>query len=70
MDKLETLAQIEGLDVDTMLERATFDSVTPGICINDFCEYTCEVEPDCRNGWCEECGEGSVQSCLVLAEII
>ena len=31
MSKLEKLAKIEGLSVDKRLERATFDSVTPGI---------------------------------------
>jgi len=70
MSKLETLAEIEGLEVMEMLEQATFDSVAPGICHNPDCEYTIGVEPDCVEGWCEECDDGTVQSCLILAGMI
>jgi hypothetical protein len=53
-----------------MLEHATFDSVSPGICMNEGCDYSTEVEPDQDRGWCEECQEGSVKSALMLAGII
>jgi len=53
-----------------MLEAATFDSVAPGICSNEWCNYVTEVEPDCRDGWCKKCQSGTVESCLVLAGII
>ena len=66
--KLETLAEIEGMDVMEMLEHATFDSVAPGICAN--CDYTCEVEPDQRKGYCEVCDTQTVSSCLILAGVI
>jgi len=70
-EKLDTLAEIEGFeDVMDMLGDATIDSVAPGICTNDDCNYTTQVEPDCRNGWCEDCQTNSVASCLVLAGII
>lgn len=70
MDKLKKLAKIEGMDVMEMLEAATFDSVAPGICSNEWCNYVREVEPDCRDGWCKKCQSGTVESCLVLAGII
>ena len=69
MSKLETLAEIEGLDVDEMLEQATFECVAPAICMNPDCNYTTGMEPDQDKGWCEECGEGTVKSCLILAGI-
>jgi len=69
--KLTQLAEIEGFgSVDEMLEAATFDSVSPGICTREACDYTTEVEPDQRQGWCELCGRGSVASALVLAGVI
>ena len=70
MSKLEKLAKIEGLSVDKMLERATFDSVNPGICVNKDCDYTTDVEPDCDSGYCEECGTQTVKSALMLAGLI
>jgi len=69
-DKLERLAEIEGLDVMEMLERCICDSVAPGICTNDGCSYSTEVEPDSRGGFCEECGTQSVVSCLILAGVM
>lgn len=71
MTKLELLAEIEGYE-DTMelLEENAIDSVVPGICMNEGCDYTTEVEPDCREGWCECCDTNTVKSCLILANII
>ena len=68
MTLLEQLAEIEGYD-DTLelLEAVGFDSVVPGICQ---CGYSCEVEPDSSDGWCEECQTNTVKSALVLADII
>lgn len=69
--KLAQLVEIEGYDDEMqMLEEATFDSVAPGICINEGCYYTTTVEPDCHNGWCEECETQTVSSCLILKGII
>ena len=70
MSKLATLALIEGTSIMEMLEQGTFDSVCPGICTNKDCDYTTEVEPDCRGGHCEECGTQTVRSALVLAGMI
>ena len=70
-DKLTRLCESEGFDsVITMLEAATFDSDSPGICTKPGCDYTTEVEPDQDQGWCESCNEGSVASALVLAGMI
>lgn len=71
MCKLEKLAEIEGYaDVMEMLEQATFDSVSPGICTRKGCDYTTEVEPDQDRGYCEVCGTQTVKSALMLAGII
>lgn len=71
MSKLTQLASDYGYgDTMEMLEHATFDSVVPGICMNEGCDYSTEVEPDQDCGWCEECQWGSVKSCLMLAGII
>ena len=71
MDKLTLLAEIEGFDdVMDLLEESSIDSVVPGICMSEDCEYTTEVEPDQREGYCEECDKGSVKSCHILAGII
>ena len=70
-DKLSTLMNEEGYtDFDAFLEDLVIDSVNPGICMNPDCDYTCEVEPDCTNGWCENCSTSTVQSALILAGII
>ncbi len=69
--KLITLAEIEGFaTVEELLEAASYDSVSPAICINPGCAYTAEMEPDQDGGHCEECGTKSMQSALVLAELI
>ena len=69
--KLRALCAAEGFDsIDAMLEAATFDSVSPGICIKPDCDGTTEVEPDQDRGWCEACGGNTVVSALILAGII
>ena len=69
--KLQTLTEYQGyLVLEQMLAAVMVDSVSPGICTNPDCNYTTEVEPDQTGGWCEECGERSVVSALILAEII
>lgn len=71
MTKLEQLAEIEGFDSsDNLLKSAISESVCPGICTNADCDYTCEVEPDQTQGWCEECGTNTVKSALILAGVI
>lgn len=69
MSLLTELAEVYGYD-DTfdMLEDAVIDSVSPGICPR--CHYTTDVEPDCEDGWCEECEANTVKSCLVIAGIM
>ena len=70
MSKLSKLAEIEGLEVEEMLEAGTFDGVCAGICTNKDCDYTTEVEPDCDSGYCEECETQTVKSALSLAGMI
>ncbi len=69
IEKLAAIAEAEGfVDIDALLEAASFDSIVPGICLN--CDATTECEPDARENWCPSCGAQRVVSCLVLADII
>lgn len=62
-DKAQLLAEIEGYDdpID-MMQDSIMDSVCYGICMNPDCDYTTEVEPDSRTGWCECCETNTVKS--------
>jgi hypothetical protein len=68
--KLDRLASVWGVTLTEFIEEYALDEVVPGICMNPGCDYTTEVEPDQREGWCEECGTGSVKSGIVLAGLI
>lgn len=69
--KLRALTEAEGYaDVDALLEAAVLDSASPGICINEGCDHTTDTEPDQDKGWCDSCGTKTVQSALILAELI
>ena len=69
--KLAKLAEIEGFEsTDELLADAVYDSVCPGICTRLECDYTCEVEPDQDEGYCEDCQARTVQSALMLAGLI
>jgi len=70
MDKLNKLAEIEGMSIEDLCSHATFDGVAKGICSNPDCDYTCEVEPDQKEGYCEVCKTCTVTSAAVLAGII
>ncbi len=64
--KLDVLCKEEGLDFDSVGDLM-IDSVNPGICMNEDCNFICEVEPDQHYGWCENCETGTVKS---LSELI
>jgi hypothetical protein len=68
--KLAALAEFHGLTVASFIEEYVLASWVPGICMHPGCEYTDEVKPDEREGWCEHCGHRSVWSALVLAGIV
>jgi hypothetical protein len=69
--KLDQLVDSEGYDsLDDLIAATISDSVSPAICMNEGCDYTAEMEPDQREGWCEACGSNTVASALILAGII
>jgi len=69
--KLKELVESEGFDtLEEMLVACIADSVSPAICTAPNCNYTTEMEPDQRAGYCEACGCNTVQSALVLAGFI
>jgi hypothetical protein len=69
--KLMKLCEAEGYENPYDLLQAVITySVCPAICMTEGCEYTAEMEPDQREGYCELCGGNTVMSALVLADII
>lgn len=71
LSKLDQLVDSEGYEsVADLCEAVLMDSVSPGICTNDGCNYTTEVEPDQDRGYCEACDANTVKSALLLAGLI
>jgi hypothetical protein len=69
--KLAKLIEIEGYDSFEELAEAVFlDAVSPAICANEGCDFTCEMEPDQDAGYCEECHTNTMKSAPVLAGLI
>jgi hypothetical protein len=69
--KLAKLIDIEGYDSTHELLEAVFsDAVSPAICMNEGCDFTCEMEPDQDSGYCEECHTNTMKAAPVLAGII
>ena len=68
--KLDELASQWDMTVSEFIEEYALDQEVPGICMHAGCNYTDEVEPDQREGWCENCGHRSMKSGLVLAGLI
>ena len=69
--KLAKLIEIEGYEsIEELAEAILSDSVSPAICMNENCNFTCEMEPDQDAGYCEECHTNSMQSALILAGLI
>ena len=71
MTKLQKLLEIEGYtNLTDLLAANITDSVCPAICMNEGCNYVCEMEPDQDRGWCGECHTNSMKAALVLAGVI
>jgi hypothetical protein len=69
--KLAKLIEIEGYDsLEELLEAVFSDAVSPAICMNEGCDFTCEMEPDQDAGYCEECHTNTMKAAPVLAGII
>jgi hypothetical protein len=69
--KLAKLIEIEGFDsIEELMEAVFSDSVSPAICMNEGCDYTCQMEPDQDAGYCEECHTNTMKAAPVLARLI
>jgi hypothetical protein len=69
--KLAKLIETEGYDSIEALTEAVFsDALSPAICMNEDCDFTCEMEPDQDAGYCEECRTNSMKAAPVLAGLI
>jgi hypothetical protein len=69
--KLAKLMQIEGYEsIEDLAQAILSDSVSPAICMNEDCNFTCEMEPDQGAGYCDECHTNSMQAALILAGLI
>ena len=65
--------EIEGFYSDiAALEAVMRDEpgMANAICMNDECDYTCEMEHDASDGWCDECETNTIKSLPVLMGII
>jgi hypothetical protein len=51
--KLAKLIEIEGYDSTKQLMDVFSDAVSPAICMNAGCDFTCEMEPDQDAGYWE-----------------
>ena len=69
--KLAKLLEIEGYErVEDLIEAVFSDSVSPAICMNEDCNFTCEMEPDQDAGWCDECRANTMTAAPILAGLI
>lgn len=69
-DKLNELLDIEGQDLMEYLTDHNTDGLVPGICMNPGCNNVEDVEKDCADGYCEDCGTQSIKSGYLLAGAI
>jgi hypothetical protein len=70
-NKLAKLIEIEGYDtVEQRMEAVFSDAVSPAICMNEGCDFTCEMEPDQDAGYCEECHTNTMAAAPILAGLI
>jgi hypothetical protein len=66
-NKLEELVKQAGYSSDLeFIDVIMRESTCLGICMNDGCDYTTDVEPDQTKGYCENCMSNSVKSGLEL----
>jgi hypothetical protein len=69
--KLRKLCEVEGYEtVDALIAAVLLDAVSPAICTSPECNYTCEMEPDQRHGWCDECRRNTMVAAPVLAGVV
>ena len=69
--KLAKLIEIEGFDsIEDLIAAVFSDTVSPAICMNEGCDFTCEMEPDQDAGYCEECHTNTMKAAPVLAGLI
>jgi hypothetical protein len=69
--KLAKLVEIEGYDsADEFMGAVFSDAVSPAICVNEGCDFTCEMEPDQDAGYGEECRTTTVKAAPVFAGLI
>lgn len=66
MSKLDDLLEAEGLSFDEYISEYGSENVVPGICMNDGCDFTTNVEPDQQKGWCDDCEQETVCSGIIL----
>jgi hypothetical protein len=61
--KLAKLIEIECYDsVEDLMGAVFSDSVSPAICMNAGCNFTCEMQPDQDAGYCEECHTNTMKA--------
>ena len=59
------------ISVTGLIDRFGLDSIVPGICTNQDCLMIHDsCEPDIHDKWCAGCSQNTVQSFLILMEVI
>jgi hypothetical protein len=57
--KLAKLIDIQGYEsIEALMEAVFSDSVSPAICMNEGCDFTCEMDPDQDAGYCDRHAAG------------
>jgi len=65
--KIQKIAEEYGCDEEELMETYALDSIVPGICMNEDCDFVVDsCEPDARENWCECCDDNSVCSVVEL----
>ena len=65
---VDDLAGDYGSSAMELAQVYIYDSCVPAICTE--CGSTYEYEPDCSEGYCEECESKTVQSLFILLGIM
>jgi len=69
--KLAEFIEIAGYDrADELIDAIFSDAVSAAICMNEGCDFACEMEPGRYADDCEECHTGTMKAASVLAGLL
>lgn len=68
--KIRMIAERKNIPIIHLLSESITDVVVPGICVNDKCNNIIDVEPDQKQGFCENCKTNTIKSVLIIADLL